>query len=248
MSFKIAIDAGHGFNTPGKRTPNGVREWTLNHAVAIFLENELNNYDVEIIRTDDRTGVIDVDLNERVNRANNFGAEAFVSIHHNAYNGKWGNHTGVEVYHANPNMKDHELAKVVAPKLAEKTGLKNRGVKFAQFVVLSVKATAILCEGGFMDSNIDNPMITSEKGQKAYAQAVCEGLVQFFGLKKKSSADVKASICPTCGQSVNNRYIVQSGDTLWSIANRFQTSVDSLKKLNNLKSDLIKPGQILILK
>lgn len=246
MSFKIAIDAGHGFNTPGKRTPNGVREWTLNHAVAIFLENELKNYDVEVIRTDDRTGVIDVELNERVNRANNFGAQAFVSIHHNAYNGKWGNHTGVEVYHANPNMKDHEFAKIVAPKLAEKTGLKNRGVKFAQFVVLSVKATAILCEGGFMDSNIDNPVITSEKGQRAYAQAVCEGLVEFFKLNKVSTQNI--NVCPTCGQNISNQYKVQAGDTLWSIAQRNNTTVESLKKLNNLKSDLINIGQVLFIK
>lgn len=27
--MKIALDAGHGYNTAGKRTPDGIREWTL---------------------------------------------------------------------------------------------------------------------------------------------------------------------------------------------------------------------------
>lgn len=42
-----------------------------------------------------------------------------------------------------------------------------------------------------------------------------------------------------------NTYIVQSGDTLYGIAKRFDTSVQSLRELNNLTSDILKIGQIL---
>ena len=40
-------------------------------------------------------------------------------------------------------------------------------------------------------------------------------------------------------------YTVQSGDTLWSLAKRYHTTVDAIKQLNNLSSDLLRIGQIL---
>ncbi len=48
--------------------------------------------------------------------------------------------------------------------------------------------------------------------------------------------------------STNERtYIVKSGDSLYSIAKEFNTTVDNLKKLNNLPSNMLSIGQILII-
>ena len=44
------------------------------------------------------------------------------------------------------------------------------------------------------------------------------------------------------------KYTVVSGDTLYGIARQFDISVDELKRLNNLTSDILSIGQVLIIK
>lgn len=200
MTNKILVlDAGHGYNTPGKRCLNGsngaVREWTMNHNVCMKVKNILADYEgITIKFTHDETGKTDIDLLERVKRCNNFKADLFISIHHNANTSKWGDWTGTEVYwHSKGTSEDKKVAGLLAPKLASYTGLKNRGVKQASFTVLTCKSTAILVEGGFMDSRIDYPVITSSKGQDAYAKAVAELVINYFNLKKKPQATTSSS-------------------------------------------------------
>lgn len=50
---------------------------------------------------------------------------------------------------------------------------------------------------------------------------------------------------PTKNQSSTIRYVVQKGDTLYGIANRYDVSVATLKSLNNLVSDVLQIGQVL---
>lgn len=192
---KLVLDAGHYLETPGKRTPDGVREWTLNNKVCKYIGEYLKDYNVKIYRVDDTTGKKATDLAERVKATNKINPDIFVSIHHNAYNGKWNNVTGTEVYsHTYGSAEDKKIAKLLAPKIAKETGLRNRGAKVKALGVLTCKATipAVLCEGGFMDSKIDNPVITSEDGQRAYAKAVADGIIEYLKLEKKQpSAETK---------------------------------------------------------
>ena len=177
MANKILVlDAGHGLNTAGKRTLNGsrgvVHEWTMNNNVCNKIANILKDYNVTIYRTDDTTGKTDVSLSERVKRCNNYNPHLFVSIHHNAVGvSSWSTATGVETYwHTYGTASDKKVATLIQGKLASKTGLRNRGVKQAQFAVLGCKSDAILVEGGFMDGG-DYDYITSDKGQTS----LCRG-------------------------------------------------------------------------
>lgn len=183
--IKIALDAGHGLKTAGKQTPDGIKEWAINDAVCDYITAYLAGYNCEVIRTDNNEGNTDEGLTQRLNTAIKAGAKVLVSIHHNAYRGIFGTHSGVEVYtDNNPTAEDKELATLIYNKLVDLTGLKGRGIKKAAFTVINTnKITAVLCEGGFMDGTIDHAIITSESGQRAYAKAVAESLIELYGLK-----------------------------------------------------------------
>lgn len=59
--------------------------------------------------------------------------------------------------------------------------------------------------------------------------------------------DVKAEMTPPAPKPTGSTYTVKSGDSLWKIATQYKITVDSLKKANNLKSDVIQPGDKLVI-
>lgn len=187
--MQIGLDAGHGRNTAGKRTPDGIHEWELNNAVCNYIEEYLKEY-ATIIRTDDTTGNTDVALADRRNKAIN-NCNVLISIHHNALNDdRFSNVTGTETYtHTNySNKQAKELSELLANNISSKTGLKNRGAKQLRLAVIATsKIPAILCEGGFMDGEKDSYYIRTEEGQKAYASAVAETLINYYNLKSQGT-------------------------------------------------------------
>lgn len=193
---KIILDAGHATNTPGKRTPDGEREWSFNNAVAIAAERYLKEYEgVEILRVDDRSGKRDVPLKERTDTANRWGADYYVSIHHNALTGAWHNGGGVETFvHPNASETSKRLAKALHPRIVSAMGIADRGVKQANHhVTRETKMPAVLTEGGFMDSRKDIVSMRNPARLEAQGRAIAEGLAEVATLPK---AVKKASVTP----------------------------------------------------
>jgi len=192
IMVKIVIDAGHGYNTPGKRTPDGsLREWEFNSAVASLVEKELKNYEnVQVLRVDDITGNTDVSLKTRTDKANAWKANVYVSIHANAAGSGWSSAEGIETFVYKTRPKEAvQLAAHVQNHLIRETGRKNRGVKAADFHVLrETKMTAILCECGFMTNIEEASLLKSDSYRKKCAEAIVQGLVEHYKLKKKAAA------------------------------------------------------------
>ncbi|MFC5464972.1 N-acetylmuramoyl-L-alanine amidase [Lederbergia graminis] len=187
--MKIMIDAGHGPNTAGKRSPDGsLREFQFTSAVAEYLEEELNNYQgVQTSFSHDASRRIDVPLIERTNRANAWKADLFISIHANAYTGRWHTGGGIETYVYTTRPKEAlELANKVQNELIKATGLRNRGVKSADFHVLrESNMTAILTECGFYDNKEELALLKKDSYRRKCADAICKGIVDMYNLKRK---------------------------------------------------------------
>ena len=189
MAIKIGLDAGHGLKTAGKQTPDKIKEWSLNDKVCDKITVMLAPYDCEIIRTDNNEGNVDESLSARLNKYLNAGVNVFVSVHHNAFTGKWNNATGVGVFtDKKATAADKKLAECIYNRLVKYTGLRGRGIQKEDWYVINQnRIPAVLVEGGFMDGTTDYKVITSDAGQTAYAKAVAEGLIEFLNLKKKAT-------------------------------------------------------------
>lgn len=193
--LKIAIDAGHGLNTAGKRClksldPKESREWLLNSRIAEKLEDMLKTYDCEVLRVDDATGKKDISLAERCEKADKWGADVYISIHHNAgING--GSGGGTEVYYCSTKAERAEQAKKLYDCIVKETGLignrSNKIVKKSFYVLKNTNCPAFLVENGFMDSATDIPAILSENHAEKTAKGFLDFLIASFGLAKKHS-------------------------------------------------------------
>lgn len=185
--MKIAIDNGHGLNTPGKRTPlfpdgSHIREWQFNHPTALKLGELLLSNGFEVVYVS--PGEEDTPLATRTVRANQVQADLFVSIHYNAATGSWGSANGIETYHHPSSTKGQKLAELVQKELIRETGRRDRGVKTANFHVLrETTMPAVLVECGFMDFLEEARLMLDEEYQLICARAIAKGICAYAGVE-----------------------------------------------------------------
>ena len=182
-TFKLALDAGHGMDTSGRRClksldPEEHREWWLNDRVCRYIAQAAAEYEgFEILRVDDVTGREDVTMSERCRRANSWGADLYYSAHHNAGVGG-GTGGGVVAYSLNEGTRGAMWRDDLYGAIVGETGLVGNRASpkaTANFHVLRNTAMpAVLMEHGFMDSAADVPVILSEEYAKGVGRAVAD--------------------------------------------------------------------------
>jgi N-acetylmuramoyl-L-alanine amidase len=227
---KIALDAGHGLYTAGKRCmkaldPNETREWVLNARDFDKLERLLKEYqNVEVLRVDDVSGKVDLPLADRTSKANNWGANIYLSNHRNAgiYGGAGG---GIVVYrHPESSTASQKFQQTLYNHLVIQTGLKgNRSTPLglANFHVLrETDMPALLIEGGFMDSPVDTPIILTEAFSDDMVKGYLNFLVGVFNLQKKPVPVVVP-------------VVVEQKDTLLPEGSFFRVVAGSFQSRNN---------------
>ena len=214
--FKLGLSAGHYLYTSGKRClkkldKNETREWVLNDRICDKIEQKLKDYEgINILRLDDTTGQKGISIEQRSIDANNFGADFYLAIHHNAgING--GSGGGVMAYvYTKPSAEELEWQKLLYNAIIVKTGLKgNRATPLAKanlYECREPKMPSVLLECGFMDSKTDVPIILTEDFAEKVATACVEVIVKKANLKKKVVETTKTETNTT-----NKLYRVQVG-------------------------------------
>lgn len=212
--FKIAIDAGHGLNTAGKRLPkkldpNQTREWTLNSRVAGYIAEAATLYEnVQTLRVDDPTGKKDISLSKRCKAANDWGADMYISCHHNA-GIKLGTGGGIVAFCYKTGTKATEYRDEIYAACIAAGGLKgNRSNPTPEkgfYVLKRTKMPAVLTEYGFMDSRTDAPVILTDAYAKKVAYATIEAIAKVAGLKKKAQMPQLLEVDGKWGKATTTR-------------------------------------------
>ena len=130
---------------------------------------------------------MDISLEDRVLFANSWGADVYISIHHNAgINGGSGGGTVVYVC-KDAQERSYQLQEAVYRHTTGRTGLAgNRANPMPEkdlYVLRRTAMPAILIECGFMDSTTDTPIILTEEFARQTAEGIAAGVAEVYGLQ-----------------------------------------------------------------
>lgn len=231
----IIIDPGHGGTDPGA-VSGDMKEKDYNLKISNYMYERFNDLGIPvyITRTIDET----LSPTERINRITpkiTSADDIVISNHLNAGGGD-----GAEIVYALRNNEN--LSRSILNNLEEQgqnirkfyqRKLPSDPSKDYYFIIRNTSpAESILLEYAFIDSPKDDKNQIKNDYQN-WAEAVVKAVADYKGY----------NYVPVGDNPVYDTYTVQKGDSLWSIAKRFNVSVDKLKEINNLTSNLISVGQ-----
>lgn len=237
MALKgVVLDSGHGGNDQGS-SGNGIIEKELTLKISQYMYDRFKALGVPVKMT--RTSDADLEPNDRpgvvLDKFGNGKDVVVISNHINAGGGE-----GTEVIYALRNSD--KLASSILNEL-EKSGqvvrkyyqrrLPSDSSKDYYYIIRNTPNNeTLIVEYGFLDNDADAKRLKSN--YKKYAEAVVRAVTLYGGYK----------YVPVSG---SNYYVVKKGDSLWSIARANGLTVDELKSLNNLSSNVLHVGDTLLI-
>lgn len=188
MAIKIYIDQGHNPQNPNAGAEgNGLREQDITYKIGVELANLINanpNLEARLSRPTAETqlGTSNASsLAARVNDANSWGANYFISLHTNA--STMPSASGVEGYVYALDTSAAELSEDIVENLTEATGLRNRGI-FARpslYVLRKTAMPATLIELGYI-TNAGDAALMNENPQ-LFARGIYNGILEYLNLR-----------------------------------------------------------------
>ena len=187
MAIKIFIDQGHNPSNPNAGAEgNGYREQDITYDVGVILADLLRqngNFEVMLSRNspEEILGTSNTSsLAERVNAANEWGADYFISLHTNAYSSPSGR--GVEGYVFSEDSPAFGLSEDIVSQLSTITGFPNRGVfeRPGLYVLKHTNMPATLIEMGYITNPVEASLMATEPD--LIALGIYNGITEYLGV------------------------------------------------------------------
>ena len=187
MSIKIYIDQGHNPVNPNAGAEgNGLREQDLVYTIGQELADRLRadpDFEVRLSRPTRQTqlGTSNAtSLSARVNEANRWGADYFISLHTNAASNS--SASGSEAYVYSRGTRAFNFAEDILDNLTDITGLRDRGVQARPglYVLRKTRMPATLVELGFITNPGDAALMRDDPG--LFAEGIYRGIKEYTGV------------------------------------------------------------------
>lgn len=186
MPTKIFIDQGHnptGNHNSGAQG-NGLYEQDITYKVGKYLEDLLNKdprFETKVSRPTSYTVLgtsNSSSLAARVNAANSWGANYFLSIHVNASVNP--NANGTECYVYSENSKSYYLAKQMLNSIVNELKTKDNGVRInpSLYVLRNTDMPSVLIELAYISNYADSLKLKND--QYKFAVAIYQGLLNYL--------------------------------------------------------------------
>ena len=188
MPIKIYIAQGHnprGFNTGAEG--NGYYEQDLTYEIGRRLYNMLSSnpeFTPRLSRPTPDTvlGTTNsTSLSTRVNEANSWGADIFISLHNNAAENQRATGNAALVYGPRQRVAN-DLAADILEQLTLTTGLRNRGIIYRPglYVLKETEMPAVLVEMGFITNPTDADLLANSP--YLFSTGIYRGILKYYGL------------------------------------------------------------------
>lgn len=185
MATKIYIDQGHNPINPNAGAEGfGYREQDLVYRIGLILSDILQRrgYETRLSRPTSETllGTSNLtSLQARVNEANAWGADYFISLHTNA--SASASASGSEALVYNEPSRAADLAEDILRRLNASTGLPNRGVteRPGLYVLRRTRMPATLLELGFITNRRDASLMANSP--ELFAVGIADGITDYLG-------------------------------------------------------------------
>jgi N-acetylmuramoyl-L-alanine amidase len=172
----VVVDPGHGGPDPGAVGIGGLREKDIVLDISTQVASLLERQGVQAVLT--RSNDVDLDLEPRVQMAEQARATVFVSIHANSIDMSRPDVSGLETYYYNSGA---DLARAIHNSVLEGTGINDRGVRTARFYVLRrTSMPSVLVEVGFVTGRDDAARLSNPSYRSQMAAAIARGILQYI--------------------------------------------------------------------
>lgn len=223
----VIIDPYRGGSDIGYEM-NNVVEKDFNLMISKYIKNRLDELGIDNVLTRDTDKTLSIE--DRVNLINKYNA----IVISNRLN--YGDENGVEIEYSLKN--NSSLSDKIGDSFNERDIFvndiyqrrdENDTSKDYDNLLKNSKNETINIYYGYINNNDDINNVLNNYTR--YAESVVKGIADYYGKNYNYNFD--------------NEYIVKKGDTLYSIAKKYNTTVNEIKDINNLKSNTLSIGQII---